>query len=81
MRCQYCDEKLPVRQCKECGGETVYDAKFCHRCGAAMPEIEKSAKDYDDVSARRLCSDGTCIGVIGGDNLCKECGKPYTGEA
>jgi hypothetical protein len=25
---------------------------------------------------RRLCSDGTCIGVIGGDNRCQLCGKP-----
>ena len=25
---------------------------------------------------RQLCSDGNCIGVIGPDGLCKECGKP-----
>jgi hypothetical protein len=25
---------------------------------------------------RRLCSDGTCIGVIGKDNRCQVCGKP-----
>ena len=30
----------------------------------------------DDWSARKLCSDGNCIGVIGPDGLCKECGKP-----
>ncbi|MDY6790916.1 MAG: hypothetical protein SWH54_06575 [Thermodesulfobacteriota bacterium] len=29
---------------------------------------------------RRLCSDGNCIGVIGSDGRCKECGKPYEGE-
>ena len=29
---------------------------------------------------RRLCSDDNCIGVIGPDGLCKECGKPYEGE-
>ncbi len=28
---------------------------------------------------RTLCSDGNCIGVIGADGLCKECGKPYDG--
>lgn len=27
-------------------------------------------------SKRRLCSDDTCIGVIGPDNRCTECGKP-----
>jgi hypothetical protein len=36
--------------------------------------------DSIDFSKRRLCSDGTCIGVIGPDGRCKECGKPYTGE-
>ncbi len=29
---------------------------------------------------RRLCSDGNCIGIIGHDGLCKECGKPYEGK-
>ena len=29
---------------------------------------------------RRLCSDDNCIGVIGPDGRCKECGKPYEGE-
>ena len=29
---------------------------------------------------RRLCSDDNCIGVIGSDGRCKECGKPYEGE-
>jgi len=32
--------------------------------------------ESDDWSARKLCSDGNCIGVIGPDGLCKECGKP-----
>ncbi len=25
---------------------------------------------------RRLCPDGSCIGVIGPDGRCKECGRP-----
>jgi len=29
---------------------------------------------------RRLCSDGNCIGIIGPDGRCKECGKPYEGK-
>jgi len=28
---------------------------------------------------RRLCSDDTCIGVIGADNRCCTCGKPADG--
>ncbi len=26
---------------------------------------------------RILCNDGNCIGIIGADGKCKECGKPY----
>jgi hypothetical protein len=29
---------------------------------------------------RILCSDGNCIGIIGSDGRCNECGKPYTGD-
>ncbi len=29
---------------------------------------------------RVLCSDGNCIGVIGADGRCKECGMIYEGE-
>lgn len=32
--------------------------------------------DWDN---RVLCSDGNCIGVIGPDGRCKECGKPFEG--
>jgi hypothetical protein len=30
-----------------------------------------------DWEQRKLCSDESCIGVIGPDGRCKECGKPY----
>jgi hypothetical protein len=40
------------------------------------PDTDKSPGD-DDWESRRLCSDGNCIGVIGPDGRCKECGKPY----
>ena len=29
----------------------------------------------DDFAERRLCSDGACIGVVGPDGKCRECGK------
>ena len=42
--------------------------------------------DKDDVrdidiewKNRVLCSDESCIGTIGADGNCKECGKPYKG--
>ncbi len=44
-------------------------------------EIEDDSDDPsvgDDEWARRtLCRDESCIGVIGEDGRCKECGKPY----
>ncbi len=41
---------------------------------------ETSARETDWES-RTLCSDGNCIGVIGPDGRCKECGKPFDGQA
>ncbi len=38
---------------------------------------EKKTTQTDlDWENRILCSDGNCIGVIGPDGKCKECGKP-----
>jgi len=33
-----------------------------------------------DWEHRVLCSDESCIGTIGPDGCCKECGRPYEGE-
>ena len=43
------------------------------------PEGARSARapefdDAFDLESRVLCPDGTCIGVIGADGRCKECG-------
>jgi len=44
------------------------------------------AKDKDNTQAdqywgnRTLCSDESCIGVIGPDGRCKECGKKFEGD-
>ena len=40
-------------------------------------ESEDLSIDWDN---RILCSDGNCIGVIGSDGRCKECGKEYEGS-
>lgn len=46
------------------------------------PAIDEAhAEDVDaEWEARRLCSDESCIGVIGPDGRCKVCGKPYKGD-
>jgi hypothetical protein len=51
----------------------VSDVKATGTSGAG-----KSASDWDN---RRLCSDESCIGVIGPDGRCKECGRPYAADA
>jgi hypothetical protein len=43
-----------------------------------MPNKNKSQADLDWEN-RTLCLDESCIGVIGPDGRCKECGKPYDG--
>jgi hypothetical protein len=32
-------------------------------------------------AARRLCPDGACVGIIGADGRCKECGRAGDGKA
>jgi len=40
-------------------------------------EIAGNDSDWDN---RILCSDGNCIGVVGSDGHCKECGKKHEGD-
>ena len=45
----------------------------------AQPSVDtvlQEETEADDWVSRQLCSDGNCIGVIGPDGRCKECGKP-----
>ena len=46
-----------------------------------IPEEDETETTPTDTEwkHRVLCSDGNCIGVIGPDGRCKECGKPYEG--
>jgi len=43
---------------------------------AEAPETPEMPGYEDDWENRRLCPDGNCIGVIGPDGKCKECGRP-----
>ena len=79
----------PDGRCKECGkpdaGVTAMgDVEM------ARPEPLREPSDPPPVSAetgapddewegRRLCSDESCIGVIGPDGRCRECGQPFAG--
>lgn len=46
-----------------------------------MDNEKKKTKSNIEWENRKLCSDPACIGVIGTDGRCKECDKPYEGEA
>jgi len=44
------------------------------------PNGEEISPRHDDWENRTLCPDESCIGVIGPDGLCKECGESYEGS-
>jgi hypothetical protein len=74
----------PDGKCKECG--KAYEGSLPEGHGQEKVEGEpaeeirtgpaEDAVSDDEWDKRILCSDGMCIGVIGPDGKCKECGKP-----
>jgi len=77
----------PDGRCKECGkpyqGEKRPATEKFTEPVESLPQKEPEAvpatRSDDDWENRILCSDESCIGVIGPDGRCKECGKPHTG--
>ncbi len=63
----------------------ISDASVSENNEEHETEFEKETANNEDLSTdpdwekRVLCSDGNCIGIIGPDGRCKECGKPYEG--
>ena len=86
----------PDGHCKECGKkyegalpEEVLSVETAPPEDDGLEEeseLEQVLEQEDELPAdpdwedRILCSDGNCIGVIGPDRRCKECGKPYEGN-
>ena len=82
----------PDGRCKECGrpgGKAAAEADDAPPTVAnaeseadedlaadTLPSESPAAADDDEWANRRLCPDGNCIGVIGPDGRCKECGRP-----
>ena len=68
-------------KCKECG--KPYEGilpegainEIVHELSPEKPDSPDDQAD-EDWEKRVLCSDGSCIGVIGPDGKCKECGRP-----
>jgi hypothetical protein len=84
----------PDGHCKECGlaydGEAPaiegqvfeaddYDDDDDGDDGDDETGVASEASDDSDWENRQLCSDGNCIGVIGPNGRCKECGKRFKG--
>lgn len=85
--CHNCGHELPAPEggepklltCDNCGHKSLPEAKFCVQCGESLeaaPAGEEQATGFDP-NKRIACSDGMCIGIIGPDGKCTECGKPY----
>jgi len=79
MICPHCRKALPSIACSHCRAEMPEDSVYCPYCGKPAPAPQ--SEEEDPFADRILCSDGTCIGVIGPDGRCKECGKPYQPES
>ena len=84
MLCEKCGEEVDLVKCPRCGETLLHLGAFCYRCGAELKASTHKAEEESeesDFSKRVLCSDGTCIGVINQEGICKVCGRPYTPDA
>jgi hypothetical protein len=94
MRCEKCGQETDFVVCSQCGRRVTNLGPFCYYCGHRLgigseeaPEGAPDARaggegsDQVDFSSRTLCIDGSCIGVINEQGICKVCGKPYVPES
>ena len=85
----------PDGRCKECGSADDGEAqKEIHETDIDDEHIDEDeeeleVEDDEDIDSepnldwenRTLCSDESCIGVIGPDGRCKECGEMLENES
>lgn len=87
MLCEKCAREVGSAVCGGCGKTIDLLGPFCYLCGFRLgleggkDTAAVESNQEVDFSARLLCSDGTCIGVINEQGTCKVCGKPYTPES
>ncbi len=80
----------PDGRCKECGlpfesgqpeeSPAVLDRSEAEIEAESTEDSESKAQPDVDWENRTLCIDESCIGVIGPDGRCKECGLPFKNE-
>ena len=79
-RCKECglryDGDLPVAM-PENGDVAESSPPREEETAAEHPEDSVAPTSDDEWENRQLCADGNCIGVIGPDGRCKECGRPH----
>ena len=79
-RCKECgktdDGELPEGDRKTDVGDTYDEDEDAAESEREADEDTDSGSDLDWEN-RTLCSDESCIGVIGPDGRCKECGKMF----
>jgi len=79
-RCRECGRRYEATEAgEEPAAEAHSDVAPAVAQPLTPPLADPAAGAADDWETRRLCSDGNCIGVIGSDGRCRECGKPYAG--
>lgn len=85
--CHHCGQALPAPEgqppllltCDSCGRKALPMAtSYCPDCG--QPLAGPAPGEDFDPSQRLACADGNCIGIIGPDGKCSECGKPHPGH-
>lgn len=75
------DEQI-ILTCPNCGTKNrirTYTQELIIRCGKCGSNLfnDQDTTEGDDWEERILCGDGECIGVIGPDGRCKQCGKSF----
>ena len=73
----------PNGKCRECGKPYEDELPAEHSASGGktvaaeeQKPISSTITDSDDWDKRVLCRDESCIGTIGPDGKCRECGKP-----
>ena len=72
---QGCDGRLDLKgRCSVCGGlYDISDALMDAIADEVADDLAARSSDLD--SNRRLCDDGSCLGVLGADGKCNVCGR------
>ncbi|MGD8560977.1 MAG: zinc-ribbon domain-containing protein [Desulfarculaceae bacterium] len=86
--CSHCGHELPpgpgeepkLLTCASCGHKALPGSNYCPDCGESLAAADTQDDQGFDPDKRQACSDGMCIGIIGPDGRCTECGKPYQPE-